>query len=260
MNTSPVILSVVALMTFATVLPLPFASGSVVDVRETLDNADRLFSQRDYDKARKLLERAAEQYPGNAGVLWRLCNHMINDGDGSTADSEKEALYRKAVQYAERAVKADPSDANAHAYLAAAYGSVAMFAGGKEKVQLANRIRDALDVALKLDKRNQVAHTIYGTWHREVAEVSWVERKLANMFLGSMPDGSLDQSMRHFRQAIAEGPDVLRHRYELGLTYIAADRDKDAAASFRAALKCPDGWKTDPIRRAHMREWLRDNA
>ena len=51
-----------------------------------------------------------------------------------------------------------------------------------------------------------------------------------------------------------------RHRYELGLTYIAMDREKDAAAAFRGALKCPDGWKVDPIRREFMRDWLRDNG
>ena len=135
-----------------------------------------------------------------------------------------------------------------------------MYAGGEEKVKLANRIRDELDVALKLDPENQVAHTIYGTWHREVADVSWIERKLANIFLGSMPDGSFERSVFHLRKAIDIAPDILRHRYELGLTYIAMDREKDAAAAFRGALKCPDGWKVDPIRREFMRDWLRDNG
>ena len=104
-----------------------------------------------------------------------------------------------------------------------------------------------------------MAHTIYGTWHREVADVSWIERKLANIFLGGLPDGSFDRSVWHLKKAITIAPTVLRHRYELGLTYAAMDRDREAAEAFRAALKCPDGWKVDPLRREFMRDWLRSN-
>lgn len=228
--------------------------------RAVLDRADRLFDRNDFDTARRLLERALTEHPGDAEILWRLANHAINDGDAAENEERQEKLFRTAVSYAERAVKADARNAMARAFLAASFGSYAMYAGGEEKVKLANRIRDELDATLKMDPDNQVAHTIYGTWHREVAEVSWIERKLANLFLGSMPDGSLDRSIWHLKKAIEVAPTVLRHRFELGLSYIAADREREAAAAFRAALKCPDGWKIDPIRRQRMRAWLRDNG
>lgn len=227
--------------------------------RTVLERADRLFDRNEFDTARRLLERALKEHPGEPEILWRLANHAINDGDAAKSEERQETLFRKAVSYAERAVEADANSAMTRAFLAAAYGSYAMYAGGEEKVKLANRIRDELDAALNIDADNQVAHTIYGTWHREVAGVSWIERKLANLFLGSMPDGSLDRSIWHLKKAIEVAPTVLRHRYELGLSYIAADRDGEAAAAFRAALKCPDGWKIDPIRRERMRTWLRDN-
>ena len=232
---------------------------SIEDRQVTLSRADQLFDRNEFDAARRLLERALKQHPDDAEILWRLANHAINDGDAATEEARQERLFKKSVSYAERAVKSDGKNAWARAFLAASYGSYAMYAGGEEKVKLANRIRDELDVALKLDANNQVAHTIYGTWHREVAEVSWIERKLANLFLGSMPDGSIERSIFHLKKAIEVAPTVLRHRYELGLTYAAADRDKEATEAFRAAMKCPDGWKIDPIRRERMREWLSDN-
>lgn len=242
--------------------PYPAADEDPVKNERTLaiEKCDRLFDNQEYDAAHRTLEQLLKKDPGNAEILWRLSNYAINDGDAAMSESEQERLFNKAVEYAGRAVKADKGNAYAHAFLAASYGSYAMFAGGKEKVKLANRIRDELDIALKLDPDNQVAHTIYGTWHRQVADVSWVERQLANMFLGSMPDGSLEQSISHLRAAVKVAPNVLRHRFELGLSYIAADRDKEAAESFRAALKCPNGWKIDPRRRARMNEWLSENG
>lgn len=233
---------------------------SIDELALSLEQADRLYERNRFDEARRLLEQLLRKHSTDAGVLWRLANHAINDGDAETNETKQEKLYRKAVAFAERAVKAEADNAWAHAYLAAASGSYAMYAGGEEKVKLANRIRDELDIALKLDPENQVAHTIYGTWHREVADVSWIERKLANIFLGGLPDGSFEQSVWHLKKAIAIAPTVLRHRFELGKTYMAMDRERDAAESFRAAQKCPDGWKIDPRRREFMREWLRDNG
>jgi tetratricopeptide (TPR) repeat protein len=244
----------------ATVLHEP--GGAVRTVRdplsEQLAQADEYFDQGRYSAARKIVEDLRGANPSHAEILWRLSYYTINDGDAAGDDAMKEKLYRQSIDYAEAAVRSDARNTYARASLAAAYGSIGMFAGGKEKVRLANRIRDELDEALRIDSRNQMANTIYGTWHREVATVGWIERQLANVFLGGMPDGSLDKSAAHLRAAIAVGPGVLRHHYELGLTHIAAGRDKDAAAAFRTALKCRDGWKIDHLRRKHMREWLAD--
>ncbi len=265
MRPGKVVLSVFLL---AVALPLTAAISAKPDriadpsaaLASTIARSEELFLQERYDAARKLLEDLLPQYPNEAEILWRLAQHAINDGDGTTDSKAQERYFRDAVRYAEAAVRADGRNANAWAYLAASHGSYAMFAGGKEKVKLANRIRDELDRALELDPRNEVAHTIYGTWHREVAEVGWIERQLANMFLGSMPDGSIEASIRHFQAAIRQGPDVLRHHFELGLTYIADDREKEAAAAFRIAQKCPNGWKSDNLRRSIMKKWLRENG
>ena len=251
------------LLLFVAAMPLSAqalrAGDPVSPIEDALEKSDALFARGKFTKAGRILDGLLPAHRDNVEVLWRKSREMINDGDGTQDREEKERCYRKAVEYSEAAVKADGRNANARAYLAASYGSVAMFEGGKGKVKLANIIRDELNTALVLDASNQVAMTIYGTWHREVSEVSWIERQLANMFLGSMPEGSLEESIRYLKAATRVAPKVFRHRYELALSYIAADRMKDAAASFRAALRCPTSWKTDNPRRERIREWLEDN-
>ncbi|MDT8323428.1 MAG: tetratricopeptide repeat protein [Bacteroidota bacterium] len=252
------------LVLFLTTTSFAHAQGSgggapSPSMREQIEESDLLFARGKFTASRRIMDELIKTHPDDAEVLWRMAQHMINDGDGTRDREKRERLYRESVEYSEAAVKADPRSADARAYLAASYGSYAMFAGGKEKVKLANRIRDELDQALRLDPDNQVALTIYGTWHREVSEVSWIERQLANMFLGSMPDGSIEESIRYLNSAVRIAPKVFRHRYELALSYIAADRLRDAAASFRAALQCPTSWKTDDRRRPRIREWLEEN-
>ncbi|MBL0174450.1 MAG: tetratricopeptide repeat protein [Ignavibacteria bacterium] len=221
--------------------------------------SDSLFAARRYTDALAILENANKTYPSEADVLWRLANVMINAGDVAE-DEAMDRYYNRSVDYATRAVAADPRCANAHAYLAAALGAHAVFAGGKEKVKLSTRIRDELDRALALDPDNQLAHSIYGSWHRAVSEVSWIERQLANAFLGGLPDGSLAESVRHLREAMRLSPQLLRNHYELGLTYIAMDKPSLAAASFRTALKCPTMWSTDARRKKEMREYIEEQG
>jgi tetratricopeptide (TPR) repeat protein len=231
-------------------------TGSTSDdagLKALLSSSDVLTSKLNYDEARRVLEQANVKYPGNSEVLWRLSSLLINIGD---VLSDKIPAYQKAVEYGKASVKADYNNSNAHAFLAAAYGSYAMFAGSKEKVKLANMIRSELDISLKLDQNNQVAHSIYGTWHREVAEVNWIERKLADVFLGGLPKGSLQESEYHLQQAIRIAPNVFRHHFELGMTYAAGKRDILAIKSLETALRCPNDMKADAHRKVLARQLL----
>ncbi len=225
----------------------------------SLRMADSLFRACRWEQERTVLLEARTRHPRNAELLWRLANSWINEGD-ALVGSKAEACYKRAIACAEEAIAAEPASANAHALHAAALGSLAMFAGGREKVRLTHRIREALDRALLLDADNQIAHTIYGTWHREVADVGWIERKLANLLLGGLPDGSFEASVRHFKAAIRRDPTILRHHCELGMTYEAMDRPDLAAASYRNAIACRDSWSTDQRRRTAMRAFLKSHG
>lgn len=221
--------------------------------------ADSLFRSCNWKQTRATLMEARRVYPRSAEVLWRLSNSYINEGDALEGD-KAEAAFHRSIEYAEEAVRSDPRNANAHALHAAALGSLAMFAGGKQKVKMTYQIRDALDRALAIDQANVIAHTIYGTWHREVADVGWVERKLADVFLGGLPKGSFELSVRHLKSAIRSDPGMLRHHYELGLTYEAMDQPLRAAAAYRAALLCSDSWSIDWKRRQRMKDFLAEHA
>jgi tetratricopeptide (TPR) repeat protein len=228
-------------------------------LEQRLAKIDTVFSQLQYKQTERLIKMSLLEYPKNADLLWRYANLMINIGDVAKAEKKK-PYYRRSVEYAEAAVKSDPKNASAHAFIAASYGSIGMFAGGEEKVKLAYRIRDALNKSLKLDPNNFYAHTIYGTYHREVAEISWLEKQLANLFLGGLPDGSYKQAIRHFKKAAKIAPNVLRNRFELGLTYDSMGEEKLAIKAFKRALRCPPTLKADKGRIKFMRVYIADNS
>lgn len=171
-------------------------------------------------------------------VLWRMARALTFLADTLTSDDKLE-MYQKANALALRSVRADSTNSDAHAWLAASIGNIAMFEGGKTKVKLCGEIKRELDIALRLDSNNDVAYSILGSFYKALGDVSWFEKRLASIFLGSLPDGGYEESDVAFRRAIALAPDVIRNHYELGKVYMCQDRRDEALAEFRIVLSLP---------------------
>ena len=177
-------------------------------------------------------------------VLWRMARAVTCLADTSALENRLE-LYKKAKAYAIRSVRADSMNSEAHAWLAASIGNIAMFEGGKTKVKLSRVIKRELDIAIRLDPRNDIAYSILGSFYKALGDVSWVEKQLAAMFLEGLPDGGYEESDIAFRRAIELAPDVIRNHYELGKVYLCQDRDAEALAEFRKVLSLPVSIGTD---------------
>jgi tetratricopeptide (TPR) repeat protein len=252
------LLSLILLMGSSAVSTMRSPDSPDSDIQARFAAIDSVFRYLDYKKTERLIKDGLKNYPGNAGFLWRYSNLMVNAGD-AVPEEKRMSYFERAVKYADRAVKADPKNANAHAFVAASHGSIGLYAGKKEKIKLAYVVRDALNLALKLDPKNYFAHTVYGGWHRELADLSWIERSVANLFLGELPDASYKKSVYHYKQANRARSCMLRNRYGLGLTYDAMDKESMAVKEFKRALKCPNTAKADNRRRKIMKEYIEDN-
>jgi len=199
---------------------------------------DREFASREYTSAITAYETQLQNPADSAEAFWRLARVQICLGDVA-ADAECEAHYRRGEQLAREAVRLDSMSSNAHTWLAVALGSIAMYEGSKSKIRMSNEIKYHLDRAIGLNPRDDVAYSVLGSFYAALGNVSWLERQLAKVFLGRVPDGGYEEAEAAFKQAIAIAPTVVRHHYALGLLYKSLDRDPDAVAEFESALSLP---------------------
>jgi tetratricopeptide (TPR) repeat protein len=197
---------------------------------------DSAYAAMRYDEAIAAYASALDGTPGDARLLWKMARAHIASGEISSGD-EKEGHYRSAEGFARKAVQSDSTDSQAHAWLAAALGNIAMYEGSETKVKLANEIHGELAIALRRDSTNDVAWSILGSFYRALGNVSWIERQLANIFLDGLPDGGYEESEAALLQATRLAPGVIRHRFELAMLY--SDWDKPEL-SREALLKCLD--------------------
>lgn len=200
--------------------------------------ADREFGSLNYVRARAIYDSILATSKDSAVILWKLARASIFEGDISVPQ-KKIRLYSQARIYARRSVRADSLSSNGHAWLAASIGNVAMFEGGKTKVQLCHVIKREIDRALELNPDNPTAYSILGSFYKALGDVSWIEKQLASIFLGGLPDGGYDESAIAFKRAIELDPDVVRNHYELGKVYMLQDKDSEAMMEFQKTLSLP---------------------
>ena len=240
------------MLTVLLAIPISFLTLSPT---ASVSEGDEEFTRINYPEAISKYESVLQTSPVSADVLWRLARVYVCMGDVVEKD-KKEGLYRKAEQYARQCVAADERVSEGHTWLAAALGNIAMFEGSETKVKLCNDIKRELDRALVLNPNNDIAYSILGSFYRALGNVSWVERQLANVFLGSLPSGGYEEAEIVLKKAISVAPHVMRHSYELGMLYFQWDRPDDAKRAFEQARKQPILLASDRRKLARIKETL----
>jgi len=200
--------------------------------------ADLEFASMNYGRARVIYDSLLANSKDSAIVLWKLARACICEGDISSPQ-KKIRLYGEAQRFAVRSVRADSLSSDGHTWLAASIGNIAMFEGGKKKIQLCHVIKREIDRALALNPNNALAYSILGSFYKALGDVTWIERQLAAIFLGELPDGGYDESVIAFKRAIELAPNVIRNHYELGKVYMLEGKDGEAMMEIRRALSLP---------------------
>ncbi|KAB2924894.1 MAG: tetratricopeptide repeat protein [Bacteroidetes bacterium] len=227
----------------------------LLSVSSVLRDGDDAFRRFRYTEAIVLYESALTRNSDASGAHWRLARCYITIGDTVPRD-RREPYYRDAERHAKLSVETDPLSSDAQTWYAIATGYVAMYEGVRAKVARANDIKRALDRAVELDPRNDVAHSVLGTFYRTLGKVGWMERQLADLLLGGLPPGGFADAERSLLKAVELAPDIIRHRFELGQLYVDMERPDDAKRVFTEALRYPPVLASDHGRIERMKRRL----
>lgn len=204
----------------------------------SLERGDEEFARIRYPQAEAFYDSALTTSTDSADVLWRLARVYVCRADVSPR-KEKLDLYRRAEEFAHRCIRADSTKSEGHTWRAAALGNIAMFEGGKTKIGLCYVIKSELMSGIVLKPNDDIAYSILGSFYMALGNVSWLERQLAAIFLGSLPDGGYEESETALKKAIGLAPDIIRHHFELGRLYMLQDRREEALGEFLKVASLP---------------------
>lgn len=215
-------------------------------------DGDRLFLRQQYADAAEAYIAGRPLSLLDAESAWRAARAYICLGDSAPED-EREASYRKALEATSAAVLRDSLNSRLQCWYAVSLGYIALFEGSRTKVEYSRRIQRSLERAIALDPANDIAYSVLGTFYRMLAKVSWFERQLAELILGGLPAGGVPEAERMLRRAVHLAPQIIRHRYELGLVYREMGNREEMRQQFVEALRLPPVLVSDAERIAEMK-------
>jgi len=199
---------------------------------------------------------ALEAAPDSYEALWKLARALADQATLSKRPEEQKGLCVEAEKLARKAVALEPADSKGHTSLAVGVGKLALFEGGKRKVELSKEVKTEAEKALQYNPDDDVALHVLAIWNREMVELGWFLKSFAQLLYGKFPPASLDAAIADLRRATELQPNVIPHHVEFGITLASAKRWADAKAELDKGLALPTGWVTDDYYRALARASL----
>ncbi len=199
---------------------------------------DEAHRRMDYPRERALIEPWRDRLAAHVDWLWRMARldfdeaYQLRDRDG-----RKQQLLRRGLEYARKALGTDEKCAKAHLYYAMIIGQIAYYEGNEAKIRVSYEVKKHGLRALELDPSSASAYHMMGRWHYELADLSWIERTLAETLYSKLPDASFPEAVRCFKEARRLEPDNVSHGLWLAKSLLANDQRHEARKALEAAVK-----------------------
>jgi tetratricopeptide (TPR) repeat protein len=192
---------------------------------------------RSCDNANALLEyqHAYALAPDSLSTLIRMVRTYNDMGRLKFGvDPTSQTYYQKGVDYAEIMIRLYPNRAESHFWLALGRGSLIPFVGVGDKIRIGKEVQEEAWKALALDSTLSHAYIILAIFQREGAKLSWIEKAFVRIFFGHPISGSLEESERYLRVALALDRRNTYAMFEMYLTCTAMGRTDEAIKALRS--------------------------
>lgn len=188
---------------------------------QSIEAAQAAFAEGRFVEAAEL----AEALKTSEGLTFAAQSLAIH-GYHIAEDGGKQALFERAKELAEEAVRLDPENPAAYLQLAHTLGRYTQTVGLMEALDRGypEKVREALEDALRLKPDMVAAHFSLGSWHAEAYHEGGI---MAEMLYGASPK----EARAHFEQALELAPHskITLYQYAYGLLLLDRDSNHEQA-------------------------------
>ncbi|XP_068423977.1 regulator of microtubule dynamics protein 2 [Clinocottus analis] len=171
--------------------------GTESDKRESLD----------------LLLEQREEFGQKSPFLWRLIRAYCDLHDISSTLEEKKTNAETGKKVGEEAVRLNPTCAESHQWYAIMCGIMAEYDTVQNKIKNGYIFKDHLDKAIELKPQDPMSYYLLGRWCYAVAQLSWIERKVAATLFGEPPSAKVEDALKNFLKVEEIQPGYSKHNY-----------------------------------------------
>jgi tetratricopeptide (TPR) repeat protein len=189
------------------------------DVTTIMMEADSHYSKRqaagEVEESIVGYKKVLELDPANFDAAWKLSKAYWYVGNHAGSKPEKKKYFEEGVEAAQRAISIKSNDCRGHFWLGVNYGMVADTAGMFEALGMVDKIKSAVEQAIKINKN---------------CECGGPQRVLGKLYARApfFKGGSKTKAIRSLEQSLAACPNDTQSRIFLAEIYI--DQNKKGLA------------------------------
>ncbi|XP_043991886.1 regulator of microtubule dynamics protein 2 isoform X1 [Gambusia affinis] len=165
-----------------------------------LNRIDRLRQGGESDKRESLsvLLEQRDEFGQKSEFLWRLTRAYCDVHDITVTLEEKKTHAENGKAVGEEAIKVNPKCAESHQWYAIMCGIMAEYDSIQNKIKNGYIFKDHLDKAIELKPQDPLSYYLLGRWCYAVAQLSWIERKVAATLFGEPPSATIEDALKNF--------------------------------------------------------------
>ncbi|MGD1044841.1 MAG: hypothetical protein ABR936_05880 [Bacteroidota bacterium] len=200
---------------------LPTDSNKVSQLIAGGDNfAEKTFENQ---KALDMYSEALSLLPNNYEILWRLSRTYVDIGEHlpNKTDAEKKKqleFYEKSVDFAQKAIAANPKGAMGYTREAIGNGRIALFRGIWDAIDLVKQTKADCEKAISLDVTEPAAYYVLGRTNVKVCE----KPKFIRWPLG-LGWANMDDAIKNYEKSIELRPNFIMYRLDCARAYVEMD-------------------------------------
>ncbi|KAM7171972.1 regulator of microtubule dynamics protein 2 isoform 2-T2 [Macrochelys suwanniensis] len=154
-----------------------------------------------------------QQYGIHEGFLWRLARAYGDMFEMTTDVEEKKKYVANGKIVAEKAIQLDTMSADSHQWFAIMCGYMSEFDSIQNKIKNGCLFKEHLDKAIELKPQDPFLYYLNGRWCYSVAQLSWIEKKVAATLFGTPPTSTVQEALQNFLKAEEMHPGYSKYNY-----------------------------------------------
>uniref|UniRef100_A0AAG5DU09 Regulator of microtubule dynamics protein 1 n=1 Tax=Anopheles atroparvus TaxID=41427 RepID=A0AAG5DU09_ANOAO len=205
------------------------AEEAVKTLSETIQHADQLFDENNFQEAYDLLQKYPAQ--DTYEIKWRLARVTYSLSKPSPSP-RKEELIREAFRYAEEALKLNENDFASHKWYSILLDAKSGLDGIKERVTQLENVKKHMLRAVEFNPNDPTSWYILGQFYYGLADLPWYQRKIVSTIFATPPTGTYEEALECFEKAEATKPNFYSMNHLMMAKTYQALKQTDKAKEF----------------------------
>jgi len=198
-----------------------------------------LQAAKQFQEVFDFLSEEVKSKPDDVEILWRLARANYELGEIASDKTVKQEYFTEAHKLAAKCLELDEKNAMSHKWVAITTSGLGDFLSTKEKIGNSFKIKEHALKALELKPTDPTICHLLGRWCYAVANIGWVDRKLAAALFATPPTSTFEEALGYLQKAEQLQPNFLRNAVWIGDTYTSLKQYDKAREAYKCAVEMP---------------------